>query len=338
MVSPPGPSGPFFMPWLKSRAPEKKIFSGNVAGDTVPLLVFIFLLVLTADRKRPASVNLNFLRMKIIHPVHPGDFAHYNTQQIRDRFLLENLVQPGKIECVYSHYDRMIVGAAMPVADPLPLPSYDPLKADHFLDRREMGIINIAGRGLISVDGLVHELEKKDCLYIGRGAQKVIFTSVNADSPARFIFFSCPAHQTYPTRLMKPDEALPAEMGSLETNNHRVINKYIHADGIKSCQLVLGVTHFKKGSIWNTMPPHLHDRRMEAYFYFDLPEGQRIVHFMGQPQETRHLFLENEQAILSPPWSIHSGVGTASYSFIWAMAGENQVFTDMDPVPVTTLY
>ncbi len=275
--------------------------------------------------------------MKIIHQVHPEDFAKYNTQQIRDRFLLQNLVVADKIECTYSHYDRMIVGAAHPVNQSLQLDTYDALKAEYFLDRREIGIISIAGNGTISVDGEKYELEKQDCLYIGKGKQKIIFSSSDKKNPAKFIFFSCPAHQEYPTRLMKPAEALPAEMGSLDNNNHRVINKYIHLDGIRSCQLVLGVTNFKKGSIWNTMPPHTHDRRMESYFYFDLPEGQRIIHFMGEPQETRHIFLHNEQAILSPSWSIHSGVATANYSFIWAMAGENMVFTDMDPVPVQTL-
>jgi len=275
--------------------------------------------------------------MKIIHQVHPEDFVHYTTQQIRDKFLLENLVSPDKIECAYTHYDRMIVGAAHPVATTLTLGSYDQLKSENFLDRREIGIINIAGTGTVSVDGESFTVEKQDCLYIGKGKKEVRFASADKSNPAKFIFFSCPAHKEYPTRLMKPAEALPAELGSLDNNNHRVINKYIHLDGIQSCQLVLGVTNFKKGSIWNTMPPHLHDRRMESYFYFDLPEGQRIIHFMGEPHETRHLFLNNEQAILSPSWSIHSGTATASYSFIWAMAGENMVFTDMDPVPVQSL-
>jgi len=275
--------------------------------------------------------------MKVIHSVHPEDFSNYDTKKIRENFLLENLVQPDKIECVYTHYDRMIIGAANPVDQALQLGTYEQLKADHFLSRREIGIINIAGNGYVTVDGEKFELEKQDCLYIGKGKEKIIFSSVNKSSPAKFIFFSCPAHQEFPTRLMKPAEALPAEMGSLDNNNHRVINKYIHNDGIQSCQLVLGVTNFKKGSIWNTMPPHLHDRRMESYFYFDLAEGQRVIHFMGEPNETRHIFLNNDQAILSPPWSIHSGVATANYSFIWAMAGENKVFTDMDPVPVQSL-
>ena len=275
--------------------------------------------------------------MKVIHSVHPEDFSNYDTKKIRENFLLDNLVQPDKIECVYTHYDRMIIGAANPIDQALQLGTYEQLKADHFLSRREIGIINIGGNGYVTVDREKFELEKQDCLYIGKGKEKIIFSSVNKSSPAKFILFSCPAHQEFPTRLMKPAEALPAEMGSLDNNNHRVINKYIHNDGIQSCQLVLGVTNFKKGSIWNTMPPHLHDRRMESYFYFDLADGQRIIHFMGEPNETRHIFLNNDQAILSPPWSIHSGVATANYSFIWAMAGENKVFTDMDPVPVQSL-
>jgi 4-deoxy-L-threo-5-hexosulose-uronate ketol-isomerase len=231
----------------------------------------------------------------------------------------------------------MIVGAANPVHTQLELGTYEPLKSEHFLSRREIGIVNIAGKGNIVADNEKFELEKQDCLYIGKGKQKIIFSSTSKSAPAKFIFFSCPAHQEYPARLMRPAEAMPAELGSLENNNHRVINKYIHADGIKSCQLVMGVTNFKKGSIWNTMPPHTHDRRMEAYFYFDLAEGQRVIHFMGEPRETRHLFLNNEQAILSPAWSIHCGVATANYSFIWAMAGENMAFTDMDPVSMQSL-
>lgn len=275
--------------------------------------------------------------MKVIHQVHPSDFATYTTSQIREKFLLENLVVPDKIEVVYTHYDRMIVGAANPVNTKLELGTYEQLKSEHFLSRREIGIVNIGGNGSVMVDNEKFDMEKQDCLYVGKGKQKVVFSSSNKSNPAKFILFSCPAHQEYPTRLMKPSEALPAELGSLDNNNHRVINKYIHPDGIRSCQLVMGVTNFKAGSIWNTMPPHLHDRRMEAYFYFDVAEGQRVIHFMGEPTETRHMFLNNEQAILSPSWSIHSGVATSNYSFIWAMAGENMAFTDMDPVSLQSL-
>jgi 4-deoxy-L-threo-5-hexosulose-uronate ketol-isomerase len=275
--------------------------------------------------------------MKIIHQVHPEDFAKYNTQQIRDKFLLNTLLSADQIECAYTHYDRMIVGAAFPVSTTLALGNYEQLKSSYFLERREIGIVNIAGNGSVTVDGEQFDMGKKDCLYIGKGKQAISFSSSDSNEPAKFIFFSCPAHAEHPTRLMKPAEALPAELGSLDNNNERVINKYIHMDGIKSCQLVMGITSFKKGSIWNTMPPHLHDRRMESYFYFDLPKDQRIIHFMGEPNETRHIFLNNEEAILSPSWSIHSGVATASYSFIWAMAGENMAFTDMDAVPLSSL-
>ncbi|MEP6673708.1 MAG: 5-dehydro-4-deoxy-D-glucuronate isomerase [Ferruginibacter sp.] len=275
--------------------------------------------------------------MKIYHQVHPEDFSSYKTKQIRDKFLVENLLSLDKIETVYTHYDRMVVGAAYPATAALELGIYEELKSEYFLSRREMGIINISGNGTVVVDGEKFEMGKLDCLYIGMGKQKIEFSSSDKSNPAKFIFFSCPAHQSYPTRLMKSADAMPAEMGSLDNNNHRSINKYIHNDGLKSCQLLLGVTSFKKGSIWNTMPPHLHDRRMESYFYFDLPEDQRIIHFMGEPNETRHIFLNNEQAILSPSWSIHSGVATASYSFIWAMAGENMAFTDMDAVPLKSL-
>ena len=275
--------------------------------------------------------------MKIIHQVHPEDFIRYTTQQIREKFLLQNLVIPGNIECVYTHYDRMVIGAATPAGAALKLESFEQLKSDHFLARREIGIVNIAGPGNITVDGERFDLQKLDCLYIGKGKKDVVFNSNKATEGAKFIFFSCPAHHEYPVQLMKLTEASPAELGSLDNNNHRVINKYIHADGLKSCQLVMGVTNFKKGSIWNTMPPHTHDRRMEAYFYFDLAEGQRIIHFMGEPHETRHMFLNNEEAILSPSWSIHSGVATGNYSFIWAMAGENMAFTDMDAVNIRQL-
>ena len=277
--------------------------------------------------------------MRTIHQVHPEDFGKYNTKQIRDRFLLDKLIQPNAINCIYTHYDRMIVGAATPANVPLTLGTYTELKSDYFLDRREMGIINIGTTGIITVDGEKYELNKLDCLYIGKGKKEIVFSKTDdTNTQAKFIFFSCPAHAAYPVQLMPSSDATPSEMGSADTANQRTINKYIHLDGLKSCQLVLGVTNFKPGSIWNTMPPHTHDRRMEVYFYFDLTETQRIIHFMGEPQETRHLFLNNEEGVLSPAWSIHCGVATASYSFIWAMAGENMSFTDMDQVNLSTLH
>ena len=274
--------------------------------------------------------------MKIIHQVHPQDFVKYTTEEIRDKFLLQNLVEADAINAVYTHYDRMVVGAASPKSKSLTLGTYDALKSENFLDRREIGIINIGATGSISVDGEAYDLDKLDCLYVGKGKKEVTFSAAK-NGDAKYIFFSCSAHKEYPTQLMKATDATPAEMGSSETANHRTINKYVHPDGLKACQLMLGVTNFKPGSIWNTMAPHLHDRRMEAYFYFDLPEDQRIVHFMGETHETRHLFLNNEQGIVSPSWSIHSGVGTAAYSFIWAMAGENASFADMDAVDIKTL-
>ncbi|GAB4094010.1 5-dehydro-4-deoxy-D-glucuronate isomerase [Flaviaesturariibacter terrae] len=276
--------------------------------------------------------------MKILHAVHPRDFRQYSTEEIREQFLLDGLTVPGDQRSVYTHYDRMIIGAALPTSEPLRLEAHPELRAEYFLERREIGILNIAsGAGVVEADGTTYRLEKLDCLYLGKGVRDVRFLAEDAANGPRFVWFSAPAHQAYPTRLMRLSEALPAEFGSPETSNERTINKYIHADGIQSCQLVLGVTNFKKGSIWNTMPPHTHGRRMEAYFYFDLPEEQRIVHLMGEPQETRHLFVRNEEGIVSPPWSIHSGVGTASYSFIWAMAGENKAFTDMDAANLSTL-
>jgi len=263
--------------------------------------------------------------MKIIHQVHPEDFVKYTTEQIRAKFLLDNLVEPGAINFVYTHYDRMMVGAATPTTTAIQLGTYDALKSENFLDRRELGIVNIGATGSVTVEGQIYTLDKIDCLYIGMGNKEVTFhASTDPSNPSKFILFSCPAHANYPTQLMQSKDATPAEMGSAE-------------NGLKSCQLVLGVTNFKPGSIWNTMPAHLHDRRMEAYFYFDLPETQRVIHFMGEPHETRHLFLNNEQGIVSPSWSIHSGVATASYSFIWAMAGENMSFADMDFVNIQLL-
>jgi 4-deoxy-L-threo-5-hexosulose-uronate ketol-isomerase len=263
----------------------------------------------------------------------PKETSQMNTQELRDNFLLDGLMQAGTIQLTYSHYDRMIIGGVVPTESTIALPNEGELKANFFLERREMGIINIGGAGKITVDGEAFELNKLDCLYIGKGKQAVSFEGAES----KFIFFSCPAHAEHPVQMMKSADATPAEMGSSETANHRTINKYVHPDGLKSCQLMLGVTNFKPGSIWNTMPSHLHDRRMEAYFYFDLPEAQRIIHFMGEPHETRHMFLNNEEGIISPSWSIHSGVATAAYSFIWAMAGENSSFADMDFVNIMNL-
>jgi 4-deoxy-L-threo-5-hexosulose-uronate ketol-isomerase len=211
------------------------------------------------------------------------------------------------------------------------------LRADYFLERREIGIINVAGNGSVTVDGQIYNLGKLDCLYVGKGIKQVSFESKNANDPAVFYLLSAPAHMTYPTTFMRIDEAAKVEAGSTATANLRTINKYIHAEGIKSCQLVMGLTILKPGSIWNTMPAHTHDRRMEAYFYFDLPAGQKIVHYMGQGDETRHIMMNNYDAVVSPPWSIHSGSGTCNYNFIWGMAGENLDYTDMDAISISDL-
>ncbi len=275
--------------------------------------------------------------MKVIHSVHPDDFIHYTSSLIRDRFLLENLVKSNTVNCVYTLYDRMIVGIANPVDKQLELENYAKLRANYFLERRELGIINVGGDGAIIADGKTYQLKKLDCLYIGKGVKQVVFSSNDANQPAVFYLLSAPAHAVFPVTLMTNAEATKLTLGDPSTANLRIINKYIHLDGIKSCQLVMGLTILHTGSIWNTMPPHVHDRRMEAYFYFDLPEGQRVFHYMGEGHETRHILVNNYEAVVSPPWSIHAGSGTASYSFIWGMAGENLDYTDMDPVPVTSI-
>jgi 4-deoxy-L-threo-5-hexosulose-uronate ketol-isomerase len=285
----------------------------------------------------PYCLNLKIFTLKVIHSVHPEDFKSYQTAQIRERFLLDNIVQADQLNCVYTHYDRMIVGAANPTGQQLPLENYSNLRADYFLERREIGIINVAGDGVVTADGQAYNVNKLDCLYVGKGVKEVTFASKDATQPAVFFMLSCPAHTTYPTTLMTNEEAVKVNAGDASTANKRVINKYIFLEGIKSCQLVMGLTVLATGSIWNTMPAHVHDRRMESYFYFDLPEGQKIVHYMGEGNETRHMMLNNYDAIVSPPWSIHAGSGTASYSFIWGMAGENLDYTDMDAIAITDL-
>jgi 4-deoxy-L-threo-5-hexosulose-uronate ketol-isomerase len=267
----------------------------------------------------------------------PRETASLDTAGLRQHFLLENIFSPGALELTYTHYDRMIVGGAMPTEAPLALPCPERLKASYFLERRELGALNVGGAGEIVVDGTPYALGSQDCLYIGRGSQQVTFRSVDATSPAKFYLLSAPAHKEYPTTRRTQAEATPVEMGALETANQRTIYKYIFAEGIASCQLVMGLTQLKPGSVWNTMPSHVHDRRMEAYLYFNLPPGQRVLHLLGEPQETRPLWVSNEQAILSPPWSIHTGCGTSAYAFIWGMAGENLEYTDMDPVALADL-
>jgi 4-deoxy-L-threo-5-hexosulose-uronate ketol-isomerase len=267
----------------------------------------------------------------------PKETAGMTTKELRDNFLVETLFSPDMVHLTYSHYDRMILGGIMPKNEAVELGNYEELKADFFLERREIGIINVAGDGRITADDETFNINKLDCLYIGKGTKKVVFESIDSENPAKYFVLSAPAHASYPTRLMTKEEASPASMGAVETANQRVIYKYIHLDGVRSCQLVMGLTVLQTGSVWNTMPSHTHDRRMEAYCYFDVPQNQGVLHLMGHPQETRHLWVSNHQAIISPPWSVHSGCGTSNYSFIWGMAGENQSFADMDFIPVSEL-
>ena len=272
--------------------------------------------------------------MKIIQAVHSEDFISYNTAKIRERFLLDKLKEKDKANFVYAHYDRMVTGIIHPSDQGVVLGNYDILRADFFLERREMGVINVGGKGTITADGVSYDLNKLDALYMGKGVKDVKFTSANVEEPAVFYALSAPAHQTYPTTFLAHADAFSAQLGSLETANERKIVRYIHKDGIQSCQLVMGLTILSNGSVWNTIPPHTHDRRMEVYFYFDVEEEHRVFHYMGEPQETRHIVVANHEAVLSPTWSIHAGSGTKNYSFIWGMAGENLDYADMDVVAV----
>ena len=266
----------------------------------------------------------------IRYAVHPEDFKSYGTERIRKEFLAENLMQADQVTFIYSHYDRYMVGGAVPVNETLSLEAVDVLKADYFLERREMGIINVGGSGKVEVDGKVYELGYKEALYLGRGVKAVAFSSNNPEKPANFYMNSTPAHKEYPTRLVTLKDANIIKLGSLESSNDRVINQLLIKEIVQTCQLQMGMTELKPGSVWNTMPPHQHNRRNEVYFYFDVPDGQAVCHFMGQPQETRHIWMQNHQAVISPPWSIHSGSGTSNYTFIWGMAGENLDYGDMD--------
>ena len=267
----------------------------------------------------------------------PAETSRMNAEELRSNFLVQNIMVNDEINFVYSHYDRVIIGGAVPVNKTIVLKTYDCLKATYFLERREIGVINVGGDGEIKVGDKVYNLRKLDCLYIGKGNAKVSFKSKNKKEPAKFYLLSAPAHKEYAVKLMPREKAAPTDLGTVVTANQRTVYKYIHADGIRSCQLVMGLTILKEGSVWNTMPTHVHDRRMEAYYYFDVPENQKIIHLMGQPNETKHLVVSNDEAIISPPWSIHSGCGTSNYGFIWGMAGENFIYTDMDPVNINDL-
>jgi 4-deoxy-L-threo-5-hexosulose-uronate ketol-isomerase len=271
------------------------------------------------------------------YAIDPQAGAAMATDELRSNFLIGDLFQPGRISLTYTHYDRMIVGGATPTGGALELAAIKPTGTKNFLDRRELIAVNIGGAGTVETGGEKHRLEPRDMIYVGMGTETVRFTSADAASPAKFYLLSAPAHRTHPTKVIRIGDAKRLDLGSQKTSNERSIFQFIHAEGVKTCQLVVGMTQLAEGSVWNTMPCHVHDRRMEVYLYFDLPDMARVFHFLGEPDETRHIVMKNEEAALSPPWSIHSGAGTSSYAFIWAMAGDNVDYTDVDPVPLETL-
>lgn len=260
----------------------------------------------------------------------PREVSRMTTAELRGQFAVTGLFVDGEANFTYSHYDRMVLGGLVPTDSPLGLGDHAELRAEHFLERREAGLINIGGPGTVTTADDRFEVDKLGAVYLGRGTHDVKVASRDASDPAAFFLFSAPAHRDYPARHFTKEQATPVTLGDASTSNKRTIYKYIHPDGIPSCQVVMGLTVLAEGSVWNTMPPHTHDRRAEAYLYFDVPDGQGVMHYMGEPTETRHLWLRDREAAISPPWSIHAGSGTASYAFIWAMAGENQDFTDMD--------
>ncbi|HEY3989787.1 MAG TPA: 5-dehydro-4-deoxy-D-glucuronate isomerase [Acidobacteriaceae bacterium] len=275
--------------------------------------------------------------MKTCLMADPVRYPAMTTTQIRETFLIDALYVPGTLGQAYIDLDRAVVGMAAPLATPIVLVTDEALRANYFLERRELGALNIGGRGVIHVDGKRYILNNLDCLYIGRGAKEIVFESTEADAAAIFYLLSYLAHSSYPTTLISKDQASPVELGSAEACNRRTIYKYIYLDGAQSCQLVMGVTHLHPGSAWNTMPAHTHMRRSEIYMYFNLSEEARIFHLMGPPNETRHIVMKNREVVVSPGWSIHAGVGTQAYSFCWGMGGENQDYGDMDPAPLDSL-
>jgi 4-deoxy-L-threo-5-hexosulose-uronate ketol-isomerase len=270
------------------------------------------------------------MKIEIRYATHPDDVKGYDTEKLRKEFLIENIFVPDEISLVYSMYDRYIVGGAMPVSKSLKLVSTDELKSEQFLDRREMGIINVGGDCVIITSGNTYELGYKEALYLGKGTKDVVFKSADSKKPAKLYINSATAHHSFPSKKVTLADAEIAVMGNPESANHRKINKLLVNSVLETCQLQMGMTELKTGSVWNTMPVHTHNRRMEAYFYFEVPDKQGICHFMGDPDETRHIWMKNEQAVLSPSWSIHSAAGTSNYTFIWGMAGENLDFGDMD--------
>jgi 4-deoxy-L-threo-5-hexosulose-uronate ketol-isomerase len=275
--------------------------------------------------------------MKTYLMADPVRYPAMTTAQIRETFLIDALYERGALCQAYVDLDRAVVGMAAPLATPITLAPDTMLRANHFLERRELGVLNIGGKGAVRIDSTAHALKNLDCLYIGRGAKEVVFESADTKSPAIFYLLSYPAHTSYPTTLIRKDDASPVELGSAETCNRRTICKYIYLEGAQSCQLVMGVTHLHPGSAWNTMPAHKHMRRSEIYMYFNLAEEARVFHLMGPAEETRHIVMKNREVVVSPGWSIHAGVGTQAYSFCWGMGGENQDYGDMDPAPLRDL-
>jgi 4-deoxy-L-threo-5-hexosulose-uronate ketol-isomerase len=271
------------------------------------------------------------------YATNPAQVPGMTTAELREQYLVPDLFVPGEIVVVYTHHDRIVLGGATPAGGVLSLPGYPEIRSEYFLEHRELGIVNVGGTGTVTADGEVFTLVPGACLYLGRGIQKILFEDAAGEPGAQFYLFSAPAHTSHPSALVAPGEGTVRELGEQVTSNQRTINQYIHEDGIKSCQIVMGVTQLHAGSMWNTQPAHTHDRRTECYLYFDLPEDARVVHLLGEREETRHLIVADREAVISPSWSLHSGVGTAAYSFVWAMAGENQAFDDMDAAPITSL-
>lgn len=275
------------------------------------------------------------------YATNPSQIPGMTTADLRENYLVPEIFVPGEITVVYTHHDRIVLGGAVPAGTDLVLPGYPEIRSDYFLEHRELGIVNVGGTGTVTADGEVYTLVTGACLYLGRGIRDVVFADGAEDADgsggAQFYLFSAPAHTAFPAALVSPGEGTVRELGDQVTSNRRTLNQYIHENGVRSCQIVMGVTTLHPGSMWNTMPAHTHDRRTECYLYFDVPEDARVIHLLGEREETRHLVVADRQAIISPSWSLHSGVGTAAYSFVWAMAGENQTFDDMDAAPVTTL-